>query len=244
MPLWRHPSRNRDLEAALRDARPRPSDHLLQSIAHRVEGAAPRRRTASFRIAAAGSLSAALLIALAAVGGVGYAASSVTHVVRTLEKVAFPASHAKSAAHRQAPAAQPPRATAAADQYRPPPNSTRIFTAAARNAGALADAAFTRAANAIVSHLLDDAARCGANAACLRGVIARAVSQIRAAAQHQIALLQAREAAALARCHATQGCNATLVARSYNNAIARLRGLEDRTIKHAELVLTNAAKKH
>jgi hypothetical protein len=80
---------NRDLrkvERRLRDGRPAPSAELMRSLAPRR---APQRRQFAF----AGALTAALAISLAAVGGVSYAATAVTGVVKAAKAIVAPKSH-------------------------------------------------------------------------------------------------------------------------------------------------------
>jgi hypothetical protein len=98
------------LERELRGERPRPSDALLSRIEGRLrEDATPRRR--SFRYAVPGALTAAMILALASVGGVGYAATSVGHAAAAVAHVFVPATqHAPIAVSGL---------TAGSDQYRP-----------------------------------------------------------------------------------------------------------------------------
>jgi hypothetical protein len=78
---------NRDLrkiERRLRDGRPTPSAELMRSLA-------PRRQSRR-QFAFAGALTAALAIALSAVGGVSYAANAVTHAVKAAKHAVAPSS--------------------------------------------------------------------------------------------------------------------------------------------------------
>jgi hypothetical protein len=81
---------NRDLrkvERRLRDGRPAPSAELMRSLT-------PRRAPVQRRqFAFAGALTAALAISLAAVGGVSYAATAVTGVVKAAKQVVAPKSN-------------------------------------------------------------------------------------------------------------------------------------------------------
>jgi hypothetical protein len=79
---------NRDLrkvERRLRDGRPTPSAELMRSLAP--------RRSQRRQFAFAGALTAALAISLAAVGGVSYAATAVSGVVKAAKQVVAPKSH-------------------------------------------------------------------------------------------------------------------------------------------------------
>jgi hypothetical protein len=97
---------NRDLrkiERRLRDGRPTPSVQLMRSLS-------PRRQSRR-QFAFAGALTAALAIALSAVGGVSYAASAVTTVVKAAKHAVAPGSS------RLVLAINGPNA--GGDQYRP-----------------------------------------------------------------------------------------------------------------------------
>jgi hypothetical protein len=79
---------NRDLrkvERQLRDARPTPSAELMRALAP--------RRVKRPQFAFAGALTAALVISLAAVGGVSYAATAVNSVVKAAQKIVAPKSN-------------------------------------------------------------------------------------------------------------------------------------------------------
>lgn len=80
-------SRNRkrrsfDLERELRAARPEPGRDFLHTLASEVRERGHSRR--SFRLAFAVGLTAALLVALSAVGGIGYAAAAPAHAVKAV----------------------------------------------------------------------------------------------------------------------------------------------------------------
>jgi len=80
------------LEGELRAARPRPSDELVSRIEGRIRSERPAlARRSSFRVAVPVALTAAMVGALAAVGGVGYAATSVEHAVKAVSHVFSPA---------------------------------------------------------------------------------------------------------------------------------------------------------
>lgn len=101
--------RSDSLERELRRQRPRPTDELISRIEGRVRSAAPRRRV--FRYAIPAALTAAMLGALAAVGGVSYAASGVEHAAQAVEHVFVPAKQTRPIAISGL--------TAGGDQYRP-----------------------------------------------------------------------------------------------------------------------------
>jgi hypothetical protein len=76
---------NHKLARRLRKQRPEPSSALLRSVASDL-GTRPRR-SALPRVAFAGVLTAVLLAAVGAVGGVGYAASTVQDAVKAVKHV-------------------------------------------------------------------------------------------------------------------------------------------------------------
>ena len=94
-----------DLEGELREARPEPRPEFLQMLSERV--GERRRSYRGVRMALAASVVAILLVAVAAVGGIGYAASAGKHIVKV----------ASSVANVHSPSIV--RKSAAADQYRP-----------------------------------------------------------------------------------------------------------------------------
>ena len=80
------------LEGELRATRPRPSDELVSRIEGRVRSERPSlAHRGSFRVAVPVALTAVMIGALAAVGGVGYAATSVEHAVKAVSHVFVPA---------------------------------------------------------------------------------------------------------------------------------------------------------
>src|SRR5665647_2480191 len=100
------------LEGELRAARPGPSDELVSRIEGRIRSERPAlARRSSFRIAVPVTLTAVLVGALAAVGGVGYAATSVEHAVKAVSHVFAPAK-----AHQ---AVVVEGLTSGGDQYKP-----------------------------------------------------------------------------------------------------------------------------
>jgi hypothetical protein len=92
-----------DLEGELRAARPEPRPEFLQMLSERV--GERRRSYRGVRMALAASVAAMLLVAVAAVGGIGYASSGLHNVYRTATAVVTP--HKPKVVHK----------TAAADQY-------------------------------------------------------------------------------------------------------------------------------
>lgn len=64
------------LETELRRARPEPRQEFVSLLSGRLQELRPARRP-RFRVALVGALSAAILIALSAVGSLGYAATAV-----------------------------------------------------------------------------------------------------------------------------------------------------------------------
>jgi hypothetical protein len=98
--------KDKDVEGVLRANRPEPRDELVRDLAARAHaGPAPRSHA---RLALAGALSVVMLVALAAVGGLGYAATAAKDVV-----------HAVVAPARQHVVITVAGLTAGGDQYRP-----------------------------------------------------------------------------------------------------------------------------
>ncbi len=80
------------LEGELRAARPRPSDQLVSRIEGRIHAERPSlAHRGSFRIAVPVALTAVMVGALAAVGGVGYAATSIESAAKAVSHVFVPA---------------------------------------------------------------------------------------------------------------------------------------------------------
>jgi hypothetical protein len=73
-------SENREVETMLRELRPRPPAAFLMASADEVRGQRRHPRGAR-RTALAVGLSAAMLAAFGALGGIGYASSAVKHAV-------------------------------------------------------------------------------------------------------------------------------------------------------------------
>jgi hypothetical protein len=101
------------LEADLRAHRPEPRDEFLSSLAGRV--GEPERRRPSFarspRLAFAGAVTAAMLGAVAAFGGFGYAATAVTQAFDSVQQLVAASDEADAVAVRGL--------SASGDQYQP-----------------------------------------------------------------------------------------------------------------------------
>lgn len=97
------------LERELRGARPTAAAELVHRIEARIDAERPRRT--AFRYAVPAALTATMVAALAAVGGVGYAANSVAHAAAAVAHVFAP-----TQLHGRLTVAG---ATAGGDQYRP-----------------------------------------------------------------------------------------------------------------------------
>lgn len=75
-----------DLEQELRAGRPEPRPELLAMIGERVDGARSRGN-GRVRIAFGAGLTAAMLAAIATVGGVGYASSAAHKVAKSVVRI-------------------------------------------------------------------------------------------------------------------------------------------------------------
>jgi hypothetical protein len=111
-----------ELERKLRRRRPRADEALVDEIAAHIEGHQPASKPHSLRVAFAVA-SLGIITALAAFGGVSYAASGVQHAAVAVKHVFVP----KQAKPVAKPSAAPdvlgslqPGKTSAADQYLPP----------------------------------------------------------------------------------------------------------------------------
>jgi hypothetical protein len=99
-------NRKRDLkhlDARLRAERLAPPSQLMSAIAARAPERTSRRPRVSLRVALAGGLTAALLVPLAAWGGVGYGASQVSSAVSAVKSTLVgkgPPNTAASAHHQ------------------------------------------------------------------------------------------------------------------------------------------------
>ncbi len=78
---------NDDLERQLRRDRPEPRPEFLAMLSDRIEDRPRRRRGVSARVALVGAVSAVMLIAMSAVGGLSYAATAVQGVAAAAEAV-------------------------------------------------------------------------------------------------------------------------------------------------------------
>jgi len=79
-----------ELGERLRANCPAPSSGLISTIVARIPSWVHDRPRASLRLALAAALTVALVTAVAAVGGVGYASKQVTHAVRAVKTTAVP----------------------------------------------------------------------------------------------------------------------------------------------------------
>ena len=89
--FWRREDR---LERELREQRPQPRAEFMRAIEDKVDGKAYRRSGRPMRLGLAAALTVAMLTALAAFGGLGYAATGVTHAVQAATHVVAPTHHA------------------------------------------------------------------------------------------------------------------------------------------------------
>jgi hypothetical protein len=110
---WRRRN-DADLETELRTSRPEPSAHFVRSIATRLNPRPAVRSRA--RLGFVGALAAATVVALAASGGLGYAASGIVSAAKvTAQAVHLTPASAKSGGH-----------PSAAAQYLGPPTITKL----------------------------------------------------------------------------------------------------------------------
>ncbi len=89
MRYWRKRHEALDLEAELRATRPEPAPELISRLAARVRHNG-RSRVGSLRVAFVGALTAVMLLALASVGGVGYASSAARDAAVSVKRVVAP----------------------------------------------------------------------------------------------------------------------------------------------------------
>jgi hypothetical protein len=83
-------SRGDGLERELRASRPEPRNEFLSALESRISREGGRQRAGSFRLGLAGAVTAAMVISLAAFGGLGYAATGVKSAVHTAVHVVAP----------------------------------------------------------------------------------------------------------------------------------------------------------
>lgn len=88
MKLWK---RDDGLERELRARRREPRPEFLETVVNRIHGEHDRRPARSWRLGLVGALTAAMLVALGAFGGLGYAASGMSNAVKSAVHVVSPA---------------------------------------------------------------------------------------------------------------------------------------------------------
>jgi hypothetical protein len=89
MRYWRRRHEPFDLEAELRAGRPEASPDFVHQLEARVRHSG-RTRVGSVRVAFVGALTAVMLVTVASVGGVGYAASAAEDAVVSVKRVVTP----------------------------------------------------------------------------------------------------------------------------------------------------------
>ncbi|HEX7255195.1 MAG TPA: hypothetical protein VF236_04645 [Gaiellaceae bacterium] len=89
MRYWRRRQEGFDLEAELRAGRPEPAPEFIDRLEARVRNSG-RARAGSLRVAFVGALTAVMLLALASVGGVGYASSAAQDAAVSVKRVVAP----------------------------------------------------------------------------------------------------------------------------------------------------------
>ncbi len=89
MRYWRKRHEALDLDAELRANRPEPAPEFISRLEARVRHDG-RSRVGSLRVAFVGALTAVMLLALASVGGVGYASSAATDAAVSVKRVVAP----------------------------------------------------------------------------------------------------------------------------------------------------------
>jgi hypothetical protein len=78
------------LEDELRRGRPEPRDEFVRQLSGRISTDSRRRPALGLRVAFAASFASLIVVALAAFGGIGYAASAANSIARTAQKVVTP----------------------------------------------------------------------------------------------------------------------------------------------------------
>jgi len=114
MRYWRRRHEPFDLEAELRAGRPEPSPDLVHKLEARVRYSGRTRVGSSLRVAFVGALTAVMLMALASVGGVGYAASAGRDAAASVKRIVTPKDVVKVL-----------KRSAAQQQYGPAPRRAR-----------------------------------------------------------------------------------------------------------------------
>ncbi len=89
MRYWRKRHEGLDLEAELRADRSEPAPELITRIEARLRNDG-RTRVGSLRVAFVGALTGVMLLALASVGGVGYASSAAKDAAVSVKRVVAP----------------------------------------------------------------------------------------------------------------------------------------------------------
>jgi hypothetical protein len=107
--IWNR--RSEGLENELRGARAEPRPEFVSALAERVGNETRPRRRVGLQLAFAGGLTMVMLVGVAAVGGVSYAATAAVGAARTIEKVLTPSSAGDRVVVRGL--------TAGGDQYQP-----------------------------------------------------------------------------------------------------------------------------
>jgi hypothetical protein len=90
MRYWRKRHEGLDLEAELRAGRPEPASEFVHRLEARVRNDGGRFRAGSLRVALVGALTAVMLLALASVGGVGYASSAAGDAAVSVKRIVTP----------------------------------------------------------------------------------------------------------------------------------------------------------
>ena len=116
--FWRQNSF--DLERELRSQRPEPRPQFMRMLTARIRPDHRAAGTSRVRVAVAGILTVVMLVSLASVGGISYAASGVRDVVTSVKHIKKPARH-----HRAAPSWRL-RGSSATDQYRPKKKKKKV----------------------------------------------------------------------------------------------------------------------
>jgi hypothetical protein len=115
--FWKHGDR---LERELRAQRPEPRTDFLHALESRIRSEGRWLPSRRLRLGLAGVLTAAMLTAVGAFGGLGYAATGVQHAVHTATHVVAPV-HKAAPVHKSAPAqaAAPVQIAAPVQQNQP-----------------------------------------------------------------------------------------------------------------------------
>jgi hypothetical protein len=108
MRSWRK-NRETGLEAELRASRPEPSRELVHQLEARVRQDGRQARGGSFRIAFVAATATGMLVALASVGGLGYAANGAGQAMEKAKRIVHV--HGVTQLHKSASRAQytPPK---------------------------------------------------------------------------------------------------------------------------------------